>query len=1659
MINKTFLSVCLSFIILSCYCATARTANTTKGQFRQPAPLAFLENKGQVTDQNYQPRPDIDFKVATGSGLNIFIGDGAIHYQYMRCDNASEIDKAGIDPKTGKPKIPANYTTYRMDVELVGANKDAMAILDNKQDYYENYFTANTGENGITANAWGKITYKDIYPSIDWILYTKNGQLKHEFVVRKGGHVSDIKIHYGGASSLSLNNNGELVAHTPLGSITEHAPYTYQADGKTVASSFQVENDIVHYSTATYEGTLTIDPTLSWATYYGGAGTDWAASVTTDASGNVYMLGNTSSIAGIATSGAHQSTFGGMVYYGDAFLVKFNSSGVRQWATYYGGTNDETVYTVTTSTSGDVYIGGITSSTTGIATAGAHQPVHGGGTSATSPLDGFLAKFNSAGIRQWGTYYGGAADEILYAVIVDDSGYAYICGGSTSSTAIATPGAYQSTNAGFGSYDAFLVKFTTAGTRVWGTYYGGPTEEVGSALAVSGNNIYMTGSTYSTTGIATAGAHQTTYSGSSYDGYLVKFTTAGARVWGTYYGGNNYDVGVSVVTDDVGNVYLAGRSSSTNAIATPGAYQTTFAGGMYDCFLAKFNSAGTRQWGTYYGGPGEDLLGSVTTNCSGKLYISGYTASTTGISTPGSYQPTYGGGSYDCILAEFSGAGALTWGTYYGGPGYDVWSLAACDNNGNLYYVGRVGTGTTGIATPGAHQTTYGGGSEDAFVTKFTLGSIPVAPITGTLTLCSGTSTTLACATSGGTWSSGGTSFATIGSSTGILNGVAAGTATITYLHSGGCKATAIATVDAPPAPGPISGSSSVCLGGTSLLTDTAPGGSWTSDNIPVATVSTGGLVSGVAPGTATITHTITNSCGTAYATKIVTVTTSASAGTITGTATVCVGATTTLTNAVGGGSWSSDNIPIATVSSSGVVNGVAGGTATISYAVVFSCGTAYATAVVTVIPLPSAGVITGTPSVCVGATTTLTDAASGGSWSSGGSAASVSSDGIVSGLAPGTATISYTVTNSCGTAITSAVVTVNALPSAGTITGTPAICPGATSTLTTTMTGGTWSSSSVAIATVTGGGIVTGITYGTTTISYSVTNSCGTAYATVIVTVTTTVSAGTITGSSTVCAGYATTLSDAIAGGTWSSGALAIATVSSAGVVSGVATGTATISYTVSTACGTAYATRVVSVTVSPSPGTITGPLTICLGSTTTLANSVSGGIWTSSNTAVAPVGTASGIVTGTAVGTATISYTVISSCGSANATAVVSVNTTPMTGPITGSANICIGTPSSLADAAGGGTWSSSNTAIATVSSGGMVSGVTTGTATISYIIATSCGTASATKVVTIYPLPAAGTIVGITTICAGTISTLADAAGGGTWSSSNYAIAPVSSGGVVSGITTGTTSITYSVTNSCGTAYTTTTVSVNPLPSAGTVTGPSTVCVGAATTLADATGGGSWSSSNIYIATVNSGGIVAGVAAGVATISYVVTNTCGAASAVRSVTVNTVPTVATITGGTSVCQGATLSLADATPGGIWSSSTANAAISTSGVITGITAGTALISYTLTNACGAASALKAITITPASECETSITGMSQDEISLFPNPSDGTFTLVLPSRLHTTSITLYDLLGRLVPIQLSDGATTGYTKVVVDSVAAGNYILKVITENKIYQRTITIR
>lgn len=676
-----------------------------------------------------------------------------------------------------------------------------------------------------------------------------------------------------------------------------------------------------------------------------------------------------------------------------------------------------------------------------------------------------------------------------------------------------------------------------------------------------------------------------------------------------------------------------------------------------------------------------------------------------------------------------------------------------------------------------------------------TVNAVPAA-ITGTASLCVGATTTLSSTTSGGTWTSSNITVAAAGSSTGVVTGGSAGTATVTYMLPTTCRRTI--TVSVNPLPGIIGGTPTVCEGATTTLTNTTSGGTWASSDLSVATIgSSSGIAAGLVAGTTTITYTATTGCA-----RTATLTVQSVPATIGGTLTVCSGATTTLTDVTPGGIWSSSSTGVASISAGGIVTGGTAGTATISYTLSTGCS---ATAVLTVNALPSA--ISGTPSVCLGGTRTLGSSPSGDTWSS--SVTTVGTidagTGVLTGLAAGTTTVTYQLATGCMRTVT---FTVNPLP---TSTATAEVCAGSTTTVSGSPTGGTWSSGTTGVATAgTTSGIITGVTAGTATVTYTLPTGC-----TSLTLITVDPLPAAISGTLSVCAGATTTLTSTPAGGTWSTAATTIATIgSSSGAASGVSAGTTTVTYTSPAGCR-----RTAALTVNPLPsaGTISGATTVCISATTPLTASVTGGVWstTTGKASVNPFGT----VTGIAAGVDTIKYTVSTVCGSATAVYPMTVNPLPAAASITGSTDVCLGLTTTLSASIAGGSWVSANATVASVSATGVVTGVTIGTATLSYTVTNACGSATTTVTATVHALADAGTITGADTVCQSDTVSLTNAIAGGTWSSSNTAVAAVTATGLVIGVAPGTATIRYRASNICSADTATHVIIVKPASACGT------------------------------------------------------------------------------------------------------------------------------------------------------------------------------------------------------------------------------------------------
>ena len=395
-----------------------------------------------------------------------------------------------------------------------------------------------------------------------------------------------------------------------------------------------------------------------------------------------------------------------------------------------------------------------------------------------------------------------------------------------------------------------------------------------------------------------------------------------------------------------------------------------------------------------------------------------------------------------------------------------------------------------------------------------------------------------------------------------------------------------------------------------------------------------------------------------------------------------------------------------------------------------------------------SPGSIVGNSTICTGTTSPYTNptGASAGTWSSSNPAAATINPvtGVLTGVAVGVTTLLYTVSNPCGGvgALATKVVTVSQSPSF--TTSSPVICTGGTN-FAATPAAGVWSSSNTIAAAISASGFATGLVVGgTTNIVYTLPSGC---FASIAATVNLGPNLNIVTQTgSGFCAGNPFIhigLNGSTAGATYSlySGPTLATTVPGTGSPLDFGLITAPGTYTVIGAGPTGCTTTMVgaaTIFLNPNPSPITGASSLCAGATAALTSTPLGGTWTSGNISAATVNASSGVVSGVSANTLNITYTLTGGC---NVSKTITVNAVPAA--ITGNTNICPGTSTTLNSATTGGTWSSSSPLLATAGIGsGVISGVSAGNPTISYILGTGCVT---TTPVVVNLLPAAYLVTG--------------------------------------------------------------------------------------------------------------------------------------------------------------------------------------------------------------------------------------------------------------------------------------------------------------------------
>lgn len=399
---------------------------------------------------------------------------------------------------------------------------------------------------------------------------------------------------------------------------------------------------------------------LSYATFLGGGGQDYAHGIALDATGAAYISGETASTNFPTTAGAFDITFNGGA---DAFVAKLSPTGsALSYATYLGGSAGDRGFRIALDAGNVAYVTGQTISPDFPVTSGAYDQTYGG----YGSYDVFVAKLNAAGSDLvYATYLGGTADdwgeEIGPGIAVDAGGAAYVVAYTTSPDFPTTPGAFDVSPHGYD--DAFVVKLNAAGSALlYATFLGSNGYDRGYDVAVDASGAaYVTGWTDSYGFPTTPGAFSTDNHGGG-DVFVTKLTPDGAALsYSTFLGGvSSNEEGYSIALDASNAAYVTGQTAASDFPVTADALDPDFNGNV-DAFVAQFSPDGAELiYATYLGGSDYDSGRGIALDASGKVYLTGWVESSDFPVTPGALDPSLGG-TYDAFAAKLALTGLATY--------------------------------------------------------------------------------------------------------------------------------------------------------------------------------------------------------------------------------------------------------------------------------------------------------------------------------------------------------------------------------------------------------------------------------------------------------------------------------------------------------------------------------------------------------------------------------------------------------------------------------------------------------------------------------------------------------------------------------------------------------------------------------------------------------------------------------------------------------------------------------------------------------------------------------------------------------------------------------------------------------------------------------------
>lgn len=603
-----------------------------------------------------------------------------------------------------------------------------------------NYFLGNDPSQWKTGIPhYGAVRAQGIYRGVDLVFYGNARQLEFDWDVAPHGDVSGIRLRLQGVQYLRSDGKGGLRAGVENGEIALKPPNAEQVihgSRRTLrAQLFPAGGDIAGVRVEGYDARwpLTIDPLIVFSTFLGGTGADSANAMAVDASGNIYLTGQTNSTNFPTSHPLQTSCIGGCGPQNSAvFVAELSNTGTSLvYSTYLGGFGVDQGQGIAVDSAGNAYVTGTVTSPNFPLQKPYQQVLRGG-------QDAFVAKLAAGGSALvFSTYFGGSSVETGASIAIDNNQNVYVTG-STSSLDFPLVNAYQTTctACSAGGANAFVAGFNSTGQAlIYSTYLGGSIHDTGTAITMDGSaNAYVAGITTSAD-FPLANPYQSVLRGSQ-NGFVFELNSTGNQlVFSTYLGGSGQDAANAITLDFAGNIYVAGSATSPD-FPVLNAYQVSLTG-LSNAFVTEFSTGGAPLvYSTFLGGNNTDTATAIAVNSLGEAFVAGQTDSTT-FPVVNALQPLCSGGCAfnDAFVANLSaGGGELLYSTFFGGSGDDGATSIAVDSNNDIYVAGT--TGSFDFPTLNPFQGGCGGGcpsgTTDAFAAKLLTPNLPQVSLSPT---------------------------------------------------------------------------------------------------------------------------------------------------------------------------------------------------------------------------------------------------------------------------------------------------------------------------------------------------------------------------------------------------------------------------------------------------------------------------------------------------------------------------------------------------------------------------------------------------------------------------------------------------------------------------------------------------------------------------------------------------------------------------------------------------------------------------------------------------------------------------------------------------------------------------------------------------------------